>query len=245
MMNTTKHARRENAREVLANIYVANLSEYTKGNYIGDWLALPMEVDELTEQIKSILVNDEEYAIHDYESLLGLEISEYEDIYRLNETLSNVDTNRIEEMKALVKCFGYTLEEAIECIDDSHYLYLDKHTLMSDEKNLAYAWVESMGSLVDALGEGISNYFDYEAFGRDLRFDLDMILEGLEEEEKEEYYNMSDEQLADWYIFDILGRVEELGQETLERYFDYEDFGYALWSDYSIDYDTMIAVSYN
>ena len=232
----TKHA-----RGVLANIYVANLAEYTKGNYVGDWLALPMEIENLRKAISEILVNDEEYAIHDYESVLGLEISEYEDIYRLNEILSNVDTNRIEEMKALINCFGYTLEEAIECIDDSHYLYLDKHTLMSDEKNLAYAYIESIGGLVDTLGEGISNYFDYEAFGRDLRFDLDMILEEYSEDEKEEYHNMSDKELADWYVFDVLGRVEELGQETLERYFDHEAFGHDLSFDYSIDYDTMIA----
>lgn len=59
-------------------------------------------------------------------------------------------------------------------------------------------------------------YFDYESFGRDLRFDLDPD----ESEFDAELYAMNNRERGEEYI-EQYGGVSELGKETLERYFDY------------------------
>jgi antirestriction protein len=52
----------------------------------------------------------------------------------------------------------------------------------------------------------------------------------------------SDRDLAYHYV-DVLGGVDQLGEETLHRYFDYESFGRDLAYDYS-DYDGHYFRSY-
>lgn len=72
--------------------------------------------------------------------------------------------------------------------------------------------------LIDDIGvEGVKgDYFDYDAFGRDLAFDLDP------DEEGDEYLlSLSDQERGEEYI-DQHGGVQELGKETAQRYFDYD-----------------------
>lgn len=235
-----KHGMRKNNKtvgEVLLNVYIANLGAYNRGELIGQWVSLPMEREDLDEVISEILGNDEEYAIHDYESNLGLEVGEYENIHQLNEQLAKVEEYEVDLLGALIRNYGLTLEEAIIELEDTHYFQLDKDTFMSDESNLAYAVIDELGF----DGINLTYHFNWELFGRDLSYDLDMILEGLEDDEKEEYYNMSDVELAEWYIFDVVGSLDHLDRETLERYFDYESYGHDLMFDYAIDHETMIA----
>lgn len=235
-----KHGMRKNNKtvgEVLLNVYIANLGAYNRGELIGQWVSLPMEREDLDEVISEILGNDEEYAIHDYESNLGLEVGEYENIHQLNEQLAKVEEYEVDLLGALIRNYGLTLEEAIIGLENTDYFQLDKNTFVSDESNLAYAVIDELGF----EGINLTYHFDWELFGRDLSYDLDMILEGLEDDEKEEYYNMSDVELADWYIFDVIGSLDNLDTETLKRYFDYESYGHDLMCDYSIDHETMIA----
>ncbi|UCC72592.1 MAG: antirestriction protein ArdA [Gemmatimonadota bacterium] len=73
--------------------------------------------------------------------------------------------------------------------------------------------------LIDDLGvENINNpdfYFDFEAFGRDLGFDLDP-----DDPDDEYYLSMSDRERGEEYV-DSMGGVGELGKELAARYFDY------------------------
>ena len=75
-MKTTQNNTKITANKGCVNVYVANLGAYTRSELVGEWLSLPMDQEELTLEIKKILGNDEEYAIHDYESDLGITISE-------------------------------------------------------------------------------------------------------------------------------------------------------------------------
>jgi hypothetical protein len=65
-------------------------------------------------------------------------------------------------------------------------------------------------------------YFDFQSFGRDLRMDFD-------EDDDEAYEGMSDEDVAEQWV-DGMGGVKELGEQTLNNYFDYaklaRDMGY-------------------
>jgi antirestriction protein len=100
----------------------------------------------------------------------------------------------------------------------------------SGNADLAYAVIDEMGF------DSVSNsdyYFDYESFGRDLRFDgFDTDMEEEDPEYSETLQNMSDDELAQHYI-ESFGDLKELGQRTIERYFDYEAFG----RDLAFDYD--------
>ena len=86
--------------------------------------------------------------------------------------------------------------------------------------------------------ENIDMYFDYESFGRDLMYDFHIgdpdntDSEG-NPEDPDHYYDNdgydegeyeSDTQVAEDYV-DNLGGVDQLGQETMQNYFDYEAFG--------------------
>lgn len=67
------------------SVYLANLAKYNEGKLVGRWVTLPMERHELEQCIRDVLGDDEEYAIHDYESPFN--ISEYEDVFAINEEM--------------------------------------------------------------------------------------------------------------------------------------------------------------
>ena len=61
----------------------------------------------------------------------------------------------------------------------------------------------------------MSDYFDYEHFGRELAWDMS------EDDETDAYYlEMSDYDRGENYINDVYGDVSEVGEQTLEDYFD-------------------------
>lgn len=64
---------------------------------------------------------------------------------------------------------GYTLEEALDKYDDV-MVYSDCH----DMTDVAYAYIEETGLLND-VPDHLRNYFDYEAFGRDMSFEGQFI----------------------------------------------------------------------
>ena len=63
-------------------IYVACLAAYNNGYLHGDWIDADQDVDEIRDEIATMLARSpiehaEEYAIHDYEGFEGVAISEY------------------------------------------------------------------------------------------------------------------------------------------------------------------------
>lgn len=155
----------------------------TWGNYNengadgGRWLDLPIDPDELEETLENIAAamgdNDPEWAIHDYEwdgAFDGGEISEYDNIQDLNEyaqQLDDLDKWELETYAAAVEYWGRKYVD-IDDIDEYH-LYSDVTT----DYDLGYYWIEESGCYdLSSLGH-LSNYFDYEAFGRDIRFETD------------------------------------------------------------------------
>lgn len=118
--------------------------------------------------------------------------------------------------------------EDLEMLDDRTVIFAS-----SEDSDLAYAIIDEFGGVANAVSNP-DYYFDYEAFGRDLRFegyDTDM------EEEDPEYAEnilkqMTDYELGVEYV-DMMGGLEELGNRTIERYFDYDAYG----RDLSFDYD--------
>ena len=70
------------------SIYLSNLAKYVEGNENGKWLQLPMEKTKLTEVFNNIVGKNQEWIILDYNA--PFHISEYENVFSLNEMMENL-----------------------------------------------------------------------------------------------------------------------------------------------------------
>ena len=158
----------------MMNIALTNLGKYNEGFLIGEWVDLPVSDEELKAVFDRIGISDkpdaygryyEEYFITDYETdIEGLKIGEYESISRLNEIaeqLEDVD----EEQFAAAYNYACNLEEAIDILDDVMYV-TTPDIWESEEEAVGYYYAKECGCL--NIPEEIENYFDFEAYGRDI-----------------------------------------------------------------------------
>lgn len=214
----------------MISIFLTNLGKYNEGELVGEWVELPVD-DNFEQAFKDIGIGPEyeEYFITDYEA--PFEINEYENIFELNKVAEELETADIDEdiFEAILKDCG-TPEEAIQIVNDGDYSVW--YCNPGYDGALAECVIDELGMPSDQ-----DYYFDYEAFGRDLRLDGyynelidDYRHHGDDEwaDDLEEYLeNTSDYELAEEYI-GSLGGLEMLGQDTLGRYFDYDAYEDAL-----------------
>ena len=213
-------------------IYIMNLGKYNEGSLVGEWLELPASEEEIKETLDNISINDlyEEYIIADYENNFNFKISEYSNIEEINkvaEYLESLDEYEQQQVNALLDG-GYIdyknlVNEDIE-LDNHTFIELDQNTILSDESNLAYSLIDTFYNGDLSQIQDIENYFDYEKFANDLYFNFDVIVDGMDKEDIEDLEKLSKEEFANWYI-EGLDSIKELGQQTLENYFDYESYG--------------------
>ena len=151
----------------MMNIFITNLGKYNEGNLIGEWVKLPVSESELETVFERIGINEEyeEMFITDYETDIdGFEIGEYDSIEKLNElaeTLEDLDEYEREKIEVLLS-EGYSLEEALEKKDNCS-IYYD----CNDMEDVAREYAEETG-LLNSIPEKLQNYFDFEAYGRDM-----------------------------------------------------------------------------
>lgn len=81
-------------------IYLSNLRKYTEGNENGKWLQLPMESEKLHTIFNTIIGKNQESIILDYDA--PFEISEWENVFSLNEFLQNINENEIDDLTARI-----------------------------------------------------------------------------------------------------------------------------------------------
>ena len=152
----------------MINIFITNLGKYNEGELIGEWVTLPISEEELKKVCERIGINEdyEEYFITDYECDF-MKIGEYESISSLNEIaekISELDEKEKKVAKALISECSYTIDEAIEKVNNGDYIiYYD----CNDITDVAYQVVEECGYLND-VPDTVTRYFDYESFGSDL-----------------------------------------------------------------------------
>lgn len=152
----------------MINIFITNLGKYNEGELIGEWVMLPISEEELKKVCERIGINEdyEEYFITDYECDF-MKIGEYESISSLNEIaekISELDEDEYEVAKALISECSYTIDEAIEKVNNGDYIiYYD----CNDITDVVYQVVEECGYL-NNVPDTVARYFDYESFGRDL-----------------------------------------------------------------------------
>ena len=150
--------------------------------YIASW-SEGKELKELRASLETInktsceLIRYEEIFIADYDgdlSELNACLGEYESIDELNHLaclLSELDKSDLEKFEAVVASGEHTsgagdlinLAENLDCYD----FYIG----VSDDETLGRIYAEDM-EMID-IPENLRNYFDYEAYGRDMRINED------------------------------------------------------------------------
>lgn len=160
----------------IISIYLINLGKYNEGYLVGEWVNLPIEDDELNKVFQRICINEryEEWFITDYEvklSGIGDAIGEYSNLNVLNELAQKLDNLyewEKEKLQAILESKSNScLTDILETIDS-----LDNWDLLSDVKtneDLGYYYTEEC-CCID-IPEALKNYFDYEAYGRDIDLD--------------------------------------------------------------------------
>ena len=157
-------------------IFITNLGKYTEGYLIGKWVKLPISEDRLDEVLKAIGINEyyEEYFITDYENeIIGIGdvISEYSSVQALNELAQRLEDLSADEVDTMGAVLEYeacrSVSDVLELLDELDNF--DLLTDVNDDEELGYYYAEEY-CCID-IPEHIQPYFDYEAYGRDIRLE--------------------------------------------------------------------------
>ena len=138
------------------NIYLSNLARYTEGRENGRWLQLPMESAQLKKVFAEIVGQNQEHIIFDYNA--PFEISEYENIFALNEFMEILEEWGLEDdgLKAIFEVAD-TGEDAMNAINNGNNTIIDVDAVI---EGWATCFVDD-----DILGrvlheEGYNNLFE-------------------------------------------------------------------------------------
>lgn len=101
-------------------VYLSNLARYTEGQENGRWLQFPMDSDKLQSIYNDIVGENQEHIILDYDAPFS--ISEYENIFDLNETLGNISNCGLDSdmLTALFKV-NSDRDEVLEAIENGNF----------------------------------------------------------------------------------------------------------------------------
>ena len=101
-------------------IYLSNLSRYIEGKENGRWLQLPMDTNKLQSIYSDIVGKNQEHIILDYDA--PFDISEYENIFMLNETLENIsDCGLDDDMLTALFKVNSDRDEVLEAIENGTF----------------------------------------------------------------------------------------------------------------------------
>lgn len=224
---------------------LTNLGKYNEGGLDYVWVSFPCDEDDFQDSLEKIGIGEdrgdgsvyEEYFFSDWDtdydwvdlSNLG-EYEDFDDVNEYAEALEGiVDDGNEEEFKAAMEYSG-DFHDALNLVETGSVTKISDESMSNrmDEAIGAY-YMDSMG--FNAMSN-IENYFDYEAYGRDIRIEYYPMDAG-DPETAEEYWcgdeRASDEEIGR-AVVDQLG-WDGVGKENQERYFDYEAFGSDLQMD--------------
>ena len=156
-------------KTTILKIFITNLGKYNEGELVGEWLDLPATEDEIDELMERIGIGEEyeEVFITDYESDLNIKVNEYDNIEALNEMaeeIENLNEWELEALEALLTYFN-DVDEALEKIE-----YVRIWGGCDNMTEVAEHYAEETG-LLDSIPDDLQDYFDYEAYGRDMEIE--------------------------------------------------------------------------
>lgn len=152
--------------------FVTNLGKYNEGVLCGEWKTFPIDEEEFEKEVlPSIGVdgeNYEEWFISDYECDID-GVSEYlgefpslDDLNNVADSLDNWDEDYAQAVVD-VYCFDYIINYT-----QDDFLFVNAET----DEDIGEYYINETEMAAD-IPEWLTNYIDYEAYGRDVRFDSD------------------------------------------------------------------------
>jgi len=155
--------------------YVTNLGKYNEGDLCGEYLKLPATTEDVKGLLARIGVDGvlyEETFITDYETdISGFHscLGEYESIDELNylaALLSDMNEWDREKFSAALEYGEYTgsVKDLINLSQNLDCYEFDPD--ISSDEDLGYAYADTL-----EVPEHLEPYFDYEAYGRDIRLE--------------------------------------------------------------------------
>lgn len=225
---------------------LTNLGKYNEGDLDYVWVSFPCDKDDFQDSLKKVGIGEdrgdgsvyEEWFFTDWDTdydwvdLGGLgEYMSLDDVNECAEALEGiVDDDKEEEFKAAMEYSG-DFHDALDLIENDSVVKISDERLSNkrDEEIGAY-YVDSIGFSELSNAE---NYFDYEAYGRDIRLEY-YPMEAEDPETAGEYWcgdvRADDEEIGR-EVVNQLG-WDGVGKESQERYFDYEAFGRDIQMDF-------------
>lgn len=226
---------------------LTNLGKYNEGGLDYVWISFPCDEDAFQDSLEKIGIGEdrgdgsvyEEWFFSDWDTdYSGLDLDglgEYMSLDEVNEyaeALENiVDEGTEEEFRAAMEYSG-DFHDAVDLVETGSVTKISDESMSNRmDEAIGYYYVDSIG--FSGLSN-VENYFDYEAYGRDIRLEYYPMDDG-DPETAEEYW-CGDERASD----EEIGRAvvnqlgwDGVGKENLERYFDYEAFGHDIQMDLS------------
>ena len=160
----------------LFEAYITNLGKYAEGQLVGETLRFPTTSEEVQALLKRIGVDGVRYQeifITSFDGdVLGLcdHLTEYENLDELNHLaclLSELDQSELETFEAVIHKGDHTSSVA-NIINLVHNLdCYDLYVGVTDDETLGRIYADDMEAI--DVPEHLKNYFDYEAYGRDVR----------------------------------------------------------------------------
>ena len=149
-------------------IYIADLAAYNGGNLHGVWIDATLELDDMQEQINTMLKSSpepmaEEYAIHDYEGFEGVSLSEYEGLESVHDKALFIDEHG-KLGAGVLSHFGDDLEDAEKALEDHYY----------GEFESVADYAQDLTEQTSEIPQHLIYYIDYEKMGRDMELSGDI-----------------------------------------------------------------------
>lgn len=224
---------------------LTNLGKYNEGKLDFVWVSFPCDEDDFQDSLEKIGIGEdrgdgsvyEEYFFSDWDTdydwvdLDGLgEYMDLDDVNEYAEALESiVDDGTEEEFRAAMEYSG-DFHDAVDLVETGSVTKISDESVSNRmDEAIGYYYVDSKGF---GNMSNIEEYFDYEAYGRDIRIEYYPMGDG-DPETAEEYWcgdeRASDEEIGR-AVVDHLG-WDGVGKEVRERYFDYDAFGHDIQMD--------------
>lgn len=209
-----------------------------------------MSIDDAIEYCEEYA--DYEPFINDTDNVPFDDINEYSNASSVLQELKELQESDVDEdvVAAIVEAGGYDIKEAVEIAESGDYLW---YPGLNSYTDLAYAVIDELGGIGEAVGKNVVNYIDEDQMRREYRWDIREIMRGTAEQEVDDAHEGEDEdsydreqEIEDWMdehedeyldmIIDEDIRMAEAGEIDLSNYFDYEAYG----RDLSFDGFTIV-----
>ena len=150
--------------------YITNLADYNAGRLNGEWLTFPADEEEIDAALERIgCANGTEFFFTDWESdiLRPRHLDEYITPEEVNEMCEKLEAWDEDALSAALDVFG--IDDVLNASPDDYFFAPGIDT----DEELGYYYADACCIFEGNKSDTLERYFDYEAYGRDIRLETD------------------------------------------------------------------------